>query len=228
MRLVNLSKIVLLVLSTSCIANAYLTPGQIDRDSQYQHDHSGYGQGGYDDCSDADGCWVDPGSGGGSVDQPGRPGRPGRPGQPGYPGQPPLTPWPGQPHEPPPYPGNPGYPPPPPPPGYGRQQVNINVYQQLYGNDRLDLTTYFPLSRYRGWSIEQVVIEGRVNGYSSAAINLVLNGNNYGQAWFSSNYTQSQSIWLSRRPMIGNGADSIMLYSSGQMVVERVTLILSR
>lgn len=222
MRLINLSKIVLLVLSTSCIANAGLTPGQIDQEHRYQH---GYGHGGgYDDCSDADGCWVDPGNGGGSVDRPGRPGRPGQPGYPGYPPPPPRPP--GYPHEPPPYPGQPPHY--PPPPGYGRQQVNINVYQQLYGNDRLDLTTYFNLSRYRGWSIEQVVIEGRVNGYSSASINLILNGNNYGQAFFSSNYTQSEAIWLSRRPMIGNGADSIMLYSSGQMVVERVTLILSR
>lgn len=223
MRLGNLSKIVLLVLSTSCIANAYLTPGQIDQENQYQHDHSGYGHGGYDDCSDADGCWVDSGNGSGNVD---RPGRPGRPGHPGYPGRPPLVPGPSHPHEPPPYPGYP--PPPPPPPAYGRQQVNINVYQQVYGNDRLDLTTYFPLHRYRGWSIEQVVIEGRVNGYSSSSINLVLNGNSYGQAYFGSNYSETQSIWLSRRPMIGNGADSIMLYSSGQMVVERVTLILSR
>lgn len=224
MRLVNLSKIVLLVLSTSCIANAYLTPGQIDQENRYQHGY-GSGQGGYDDCSDADGCWVDPGNGSGSVDRPGRPGRPGQPGYPGYP--PPPPPPPGYPHEPPPYPGNPGYPPPQ-NPGYGRQQVNINVYQQVYGNDRLDLTTYFPLSRYRGWSIEQVVIEGRSNGYGSSAINLIINGNNYGQTNFSGGYSQSQSIWLSRRPMIGNGADSIMLYSSGQMSVDRVTLILSR
>lgn len=221
MRLLSLSKIVLLVLSTSCIANAYLTPTQVQQADRYQHGHGG-GHGGHNDCADDDGCWVDPGSGDGHIDP--SPYDP-QPGQPGYPGYPPPPP-PGYPHEPPPYPGNPGYP--PNPPGYGRQQVNINVYQQLYGNDRLDLTTYFNLSRYRGWAIEQVIIEGRANGYGSAALNLIINGNNYGQARYSGGYSQSQSIWLSRRPVIGMGADSIMLYSSGQLNVERVILILSR
>lgn len=222
MRLSVLPKIVLLVLSTSCIANAQLTPSRVLADHQ-----GGWYQPGYDDCSDADGCWVDPGTGGGQRPdpspydpRPGRPGRPGHPGQPG-PGYPPPPPYPGQPHEPPPYPGNPGN------PGYGRQQVEINVYRSVYGNDRIDLTQLVNLGYYRGWAIEQVIVQGNA-GYSSASMNIIINGNNMGQAYFSGSYSQSQSMWLSQRPVIGRGAESIVLYTSGQMSVERVTLVLSR
>ncbi len=134
-------------------------------------------------------------------------------------GLPPLPP----PNEPPPYPGNPGY---PGQPGNGQQRVDINVYQNISGNDRIDLTRYIDLSRYRGLAIEQVIIQGTAN-YDTAFINLIINGNNMGQTSFSGSYSQSQSVWLSQRPVIGRGADSIVLYSSGSMTVERVTLVLS-
>lgn len=233
MRLVSLSQVFLLVLSTSCIASAGLTAAQAQSQARsadwYQ---PGFGHGGYDDCADDDGCWLDPGSGGGYPydpgpydPQPGYPG-PGNPGYPGYPGGPghgypppaPLPPPGYPPHEPPPYPGN---------PGYGRQQINLNIYRTVYGNDRIDLTTYFNLSRYRGWAIEQVIINGRTVGYGSAALNLIINGNNYGQAVFNSGSSQ-KTIRASRRPVIGMGADSIVLYTSGQMNVDRVSLVISR
>ncbi len=128
--------------------------------------------------------------------------------------------------EPPPYPGNPGYPGQPGNPGYGQQQVDIDVYRNLNGNDRIDLTQYVQLSRYRGYAIEQVIIQGTAS-YNTAFINVLINGNNMGQAPFTGGYSQQQSVWLGARPVIGRGADSIVLYSSGQMTVERVTLVLS-
>ena len=127
------------------------------------------------------------------------------------------------PHEPPPYPGNPGY---PGQPGYGQQRVDINIYRNLYGNDRIDLSQFIDLGRYQGMAIEQVIVQGSA-GYNSSFLNVIVNGNNMGQAAFTGNYSQQQSIWLSRRPVIGQGAESVVLYSSGQMTVERVTLVLS-
>ncbi len=129
----------------------------------------------------------------------------------------------------PPYPPQPPYPPEPPiypnPPGQNQQSVTLNINRSLYGNDRIDLTQYIDLQSYLGYTVDEVVIEGSA---SNAAISLLVNGNNSGQANFSGNYSESQSIWLSARPVIGRGADSLVLYSSGQINVERVTLILSR
>jgi hypothetical protein len=128
------------------------------------------------------------------------------------------------PHEPPPYPGNPGQ---PGYPGHGQQQrLELNVYRNLVGNDRVDLGQYVSLSQYRGYAVEQIIINGAPQ-FNTSVMSAIINGNNMGQVEFSGSYSQSQTIWLSRRPVIGNGADSIVLYSTGNMSVQRVTLILS-
>jgi hypothetical protein len=105
-------------------------------------------------------------------------------------------------------------------------QIDIPVYRSVYGNDRIDLTSLVDLSRYRGLRIQQVVVTGTVQ-YGSAALSLMINGLNAGNLQFTGGgYSQRQTLWLGNSPMIGNGADSLVLYTSGDMSVEQVSLIL--
>ena len=112
---------------------------------------------------------------------------------------------------------------PPSNPGYG-QNIDISVYRSVYGNDRIDLTQYVDLYRYRGYRVEQVIVTA-TSRYGSSFVNLMINGNSQGQLSFNSSYSQRQSLWLSGQPVIGQGADSIVLYTSGDMTVETVTLV---
>jgi hypothetical protein len=105
-------------------------------------------------------------------------------------------------------------------------QIDFPVYRSVYGNDRIDLTNLVDLSRYRGLRIQQVVVTGTVQ-YGSAALSLMINGLNAGNLQFTGGgYSQRQTLWLGNSPMIGNGADSLVLYTSGDMSVEQVSLIL--
>lgn len=113
---------------------------------------------------------------------------------------------------------------PPPNPGYGRN-IDLNVYRSMRGNDRLDIGSLVNLSAYRGYRIQQVIVTGRAT-YQTSFVNLLINSFNAGQIQLVSGYSQSQSIYLSNQPMIGQGADSIVLYTSGDMTIERVTLVI--
>ncbi|MFZ3229883.1 MAG: hypothetical protein WA160_06745 [Pseudobdellovibrio sp.] len=122
--------------------------------------------------------------------------------------------------------GGGGYNPQPPPPYYGHQRVDLNIYRATIGNDRIDLTQYINLSAYRGYAIEQVIISGSAQ-YGSSFVSLLVNSFNMGQVQFSNGYSQSQSMYLNQRPIIGQGADSLVLYTQGNMTVDHVTLVLS-
>ena len=113
-----------------------------------------------------------------------------------------------------------------PPPHYGQQRVDIAIHRSTYGNDRIDLTQYMNLSQYRGLAIQEVIVTG-ASEFQTSFVELIINSFNYGQATFSQ-YRQSQSIRLNNRPVIGRDASSIVLYTRGNMSVERVTLVLSR
>ncbi len=112
--------------------------------------------------------------------------------------------------------------------GGGYQQpggnVDIPVYRSVFGNDRIDLTSLVDLSRYRGLRIQQVIVTATAR-YGSAAVSLLINGFNAGNLQFTGGYSQRQDLWLSGQPMIGSGADSLVLYTSGDMTVENVTLV---
>lgn len=129
------------------------------------------------------------------------------------------------PHEPPYNPPQPPYNPPHNPPGYGEQRVDIAIHRNTYGNDRIDLTQYVNLSQYRGLRIREVVVTGRAD-FNVSIVNLLINSFQSGQAQFS-NHRQSQSIWLNQQPVIGHEVNSISLHTQGNMLVERVTLVLS-
>lgn len=134
---------------------------------------------------------------------------------PQYPGYPP--------HEPPPYPGHPGN---PGNPGYDDQRVELYINRSTYSNDRIDLGNYFSMHQYRGYRIEQVIVTA--NAHNNVALaDLLVNGFNAGTTQFD-RYTSSQSLYLHNRPDIGGAASSLVLYTRGNMTVQRVTLVLSR
>lgn len=115
-----------------------------------------------------------------------------------------------------------GYNPPPPP--YG-QNIEINVYRTVMGNDRIDLTQYIDLQRYRGRVVEQVLVTATAR-YNSSFINLLINGFNMGQAHFSGGYPQIATFRMNQHLVIGQGADSLVLYTQGDMSVEHVTIVI--
>lgn len=139
-------------------------------------------------------------------------------------GYPQPTPPPPPPQYPPqqPYPPYPPYPPQQP----SQQRVDVNVYRSMVGNDRLDIGQYVNLSQYRGYAVTQVVISGSAQ-YQTSFVSLLVNSFNQGQVQFNGGYSQQQSIFLNQRPVIGQGADSLVLYTQGNMTIEHVTLILS-
>lgn len=133
--------------------------------------------------------------------------------------------YPGQPHEPPPYPGQPGNPGYPGQPGY-TQNLDLWINRTVYNNDRIDLGAYFNMQQYRGWRIEQVIVDARAQN-NVALADFLTNGFNQGTLQFD-RYSSQQSLWLSQRPDIGGMASSIVLYTRGNMTVQRVTLVLRR
>ena len=115
-----------------------------------------------------------------------------------------------------------GYNPPPPP--YG-QNIEINIYRSVMGNDRIDLTQYIDLQRYHGRVVEQVLVTA-TSRYNSSFISLLINGNNIGRAQFSGGYSQIATFNMNQQLVIGQGADSIALYTQGDMNVEHVTIVI--
>lgn len=111
----------------------------------------------------------------------------------------------------------------PPPPGYG-QNIEINIYRSVFGNDRIDLTQYIDMFLYRGRVIEQVIVTATAR-YNVGFVGLLINSFNMGQAQFSGGYTQVATFRLSQHMVIGQGADSIVLQTQGDMTIEHVTIV---
>lgn len=111
----------------------------------------------------------------------------------------------------------------PPGPGYC-DNIEIDVYRQVYGNDRLDLSPYLNSDNCRGRQVEQIIVTG-ASEYNASLVNVVINGISSGQMQFTGGYSQRQQVWL-RQPVQIVGRDRVMLYTSGDMQVEHVTLVL--
>lgn len=113
-------------------------------------------------------------------------------------------------------------------PGYGQSdRIDINIYRSTYGNDRVDLTSYVDMFRFRGMRIESVEIRAR-SQYNVAIANLLVNSFDQGGLQFSGGASQVGSIWLNQRPVIGVDASSLVLQTRGNMTIETVTLHLTR
>lgn len=108
------------------------------------------------------------------------------------------------------------------------QAIDVPVYvsRRMYGNDRLDLIQYIDMYRYRGQRIQEIVIDA-TPVYNTALIDLLINGFNQGQTLQLDRYNSHQVI-RPRNAIIGQGADSIVLYTRGDLDIRRVTLRLSR
>jgi|GEM_PF-7083847 len=199
----------LLVISIGSVASAYLTPGQPpgrgggrERPAPYPGDRPGGGGPG-----------------------PGRPGQPPHrpphheppyypPSQPPY-YPPPSNPYPGNPYPGNPYPGNPGY----------GQNIEINIYRSVYGNDRIDLDHYVDLLRYRGYVIDRVMVTASTR-YSTGLISLLVNGFHVGQARFNGGYSQIATYYMNQHLVIGHGTNNLVLHTQGDMTIEHVTIVL--
>ena len=96
----------------------------------------------------------------------------------------------------------------------------------MVGNDRVDLTQYFNLAAYRGYAVTQVIVSGSAQ-FQVSFVTLLVNSFNMGQLQFNGGYSQRQAIYLSQRPIIGQGADSLVLATQGNMTIEHVTLVLA-
>lgn len=112
---------------------------------------------------------------------------------------------------------------PPPPPPYG-QNIEINVYRNVMGNDRIDLTQYIDMQRYRGRVIEQVMVTAS-SRFNPAFIGLMINNFNIGQAQFSGGYSQIATYRLNQQMVIGQGPGGVVLYTQGDLDVEHVTIV---
>lgn len=113
-------------------------------------------------------------------------------------------------------PGNPGFMP----------DVDLWINRNVIGNDRIDLGHYFNMQQYRGYRIEQVIVYAQAQ-HNVALADLLVNGFNQGTLQFD-RYMSRQTLYLHQRPDIGGAASSLVLYTRGNINVQRVTLILSR
>lgn len=111
-------------------------------------------------------------------------------------------------------------------PGYGQQNLDLHINRTTYNNDRIDLGDYFNENQYRGYRIERVIVYAQAQ-YNVAMADLLLNGYKQGTFQFD-RYSNSDSLVLHNRPDIGGAANSMVLYTQGNMHVQRVTLVLSR
>lgn len=109
----------------------------------------------------------------------------------------------------------------------GREQtVPLYVSRRMYGNDRLDLTQYIDMYRYRGMRIVAIDIEA-TPVFNTALIDVVINGFNQGPSLQVDRYRPMNSVYP-QNAVLGQGADSIVFYTRGDLDIRGVTLRLSR
>lgn len=113
-------------------------------------------------------------------------------------------------------------------PGRPGRGIDVPLYvsRRMYGNDRLDLTQYIDMYRYRGYRIQEIVIEA-TPVYNTALIDLLINGFNQGQTLQVDRYNSRQTV-RPQNAVLGQGAESLVLYTRGDLDIRQVTLRLSR
>lgn len=109
--------------------------------------------------------------------------------------------------------------------GYQELPITVSVTRRLLGNDRLDIGAYIDLNRYRGYRIQSIEVYAN-SVYGGSFMDLVINGFNQGRSLEFGRYAQTQTV-MPTNAVIGQGAESIVFYSRGDMDVHTVTLRLS-
>lgn len=116
--------------------------------------------------------------------------------------------------QPPQYPDHPGY----------EDRLDLYIGETVQGNDRIDVTRHIDMYQHRGRRIQKIIVEADAQ-YNVALAEVIINGWSAGTLQFD-NYTRSQALRLPGQPDIGGAASSIVLYTRGNMRVNRVTLVL--
>jgi hypothetical protein len=116
------------------------------------------------------------------------------------------------------YPNHPGN------PGHGEERLDLWIGRSVYGNDSVDLLAYVDMYRYRGRRIQKVIVEADPQ-HNVALADVLVNGWSAGTLQFDNSH-RAQSVRLSGQPDIGGAASSLVLRTRGNMLVERVTLVL--
>lgn len=108
------------------------------------------------------------------------------------------------------------------------REINLPLFvsRRMLGADRLDLTRAIDMNRYRGYRVTAVDIDARAV-HHTATLGLLINGFGQGQALTLGPYPQLQSIYL-QNTILGQGAESLVLYSMGDLDVRAVNLRLIR
>lgn len=105
--------------------------------------------------------------------------------------------------------------------------VPVVVYRRLMGNDRLDLGQYVNLWNYQGYRLAGIELNARAV-YGSASLDILVNGfNAFNPVWLNQ-YSAPQLLFPNQNLIIGRGADSIVLYSRGDIELNHINLRLSR
>lgn len=113
-------------------------------------------------------------------------------------------------------------------PGAGRDiVVPIVLYQRLMGNDRLDLGQYVNLWNYHGYRLIGLELNARAV-YGNASIEVLVNGFNLFNPIWLTQFSQNHMMFPNREIIIGQGAESIVIYSRGDIELNHVNLRLSR
>lgn len=122
------------------------------------------------------------------------------------------------------YSNNPGpFPPPQPRPPVGDRTIDRTVNVNMYGSDRLDLGQIIHLGQYKGWRVSAVTLDMEaLSRRGVATAELLVNSFSQGRANVSSR--RQTTFNITGENTIGRGFDSLMLYTQGDLRVNRVTL----
>lgn len=113
-------------------------------------------------------------------------------------------------------------------PGRPGRTVDVPLYisRHLSGNDRLDITPYIDMNRYRGYKIEVLEVDASTF-FGTSYIDVVINGFFQRPTLQVTRYSTRQALFP-QNAILGRGADSIVFYSRGDLDIHGVTLRLSR
>lgn len=111
--------------------------------------------------------------------------------------------------------------------GYDSFVVPLYIYDHMFGNDALDLTSYIDTYAYQGYRIVAVDVQAQGSMYGSS-IELRINGLSIGSRLSVDSLSRNYVFRPYNRIELGRGYDSIMLYSSGDVLITGASLRLSR
>lgn len=111
--------------------------------------------------------------------------------------------------------------------GYGAINLPLSIpAQRISSGGRLDITPYVNINQYRGLRIVGIDVNAS-SVYGSALLDLLINGFNASQTINLTQYAQVYSI-TPNNAVLGQGADSLVFMARGDLIINSVTLRLSR